>query len=74
MSARLTRRDRCYLVGKRALTLTDREAAWRIVAELLNEEMAERDVPKFEDLIGAIRGATIGIKFRYRNHPVHSKS
>jgi hypothetical protein len=57
---RLTRRDRCFVTGSRAIRLTDPEAvkAWRELSTRLGE-MADRDVPKFNDLLDAIRAATI---------------
>lgn len=57
---RLTRRDRCFVNGSRAVRLSEEQAAraWRELATRLGE-MAERDVPKFNDLLEAIRAATI---------------
>lgn len=56
----LPRRDRCFAVGNRAIRLPDAEAvkAWRELATRLGE-MADRDIPKFNDLLEAIRAATI---------------
>jgi hypothetical protein len=57
---RMPRRDRCYLVGRRAARL-DRDqaaAAWWTLAGRL-EEMGALDVPKFKVLLHAIRAATI---------------
>lgn len=60
LSSVLTRRDRCYLIGRRANTLTMGQAdhAWRILASKL-ENMGDMDVPKFNDLLIAIRVATV---------------
>ena len=63
MKAReITRRDRCFLVGKRAGLLTPGQAAkaWRQLAyliELLGH--VEGRVPKFNDLLTSVRKATI---------------
>lgn len=56
----MTRRDRCYFVGKRASTLRLRQAAlaWYYLAAAL-EGFGEKDLPKYRDVIGAIRKATI---------------
>ena len=56
----MTRRDQCYLVGRRALTLNPDEAAlaWKALASQL-EEMGKRDMPKYADLIRAVRASTI---------------
>lgn len=61
--ARLARRDQCFVVGNRAVRLNDIEAAaaWRELATRLGE-MGDRDMPKFADLLGAIRAATIHAK------------
>lgn len=57
---RLPRRDRCYLIGGRAARLSKAESAraWQFLALKL-EEMAEKDIPKFEDVVRAVRLATI---------------
>lgn len=56
----MTRRDKCYLVGKRASLLTPDEActAWQIFS-LKVQAMEEMDIPKFRDLIAAVRTSTI---------------
>ncbi len=56
----LTRRDRCYLFGRRAVRLTPPQAAeaWYALAEKV-VEMGEMDVPKFNDLLIAVRVATV---------------
>jgi hypothetical protein len=56
----VTRRDLCDLVGQRAAQLSDRQAtaAWRSLARDM-EQLGEKDVPKFRDVIRAIRAATI---------------
>lgn len=57
----MTRRDLCYLVGKRARRMNRTEAAraWRALAEGLECELAGRDMPKFNDILDTIRSATI---------------
>ena len=57
---RMSRRDKCYLVGRRAHALTPSQAAtaWAYLAGQL-EEMGEIDVPKFQDLLSAIRAGTL---------------
>lgn len=59
----MTRRDKCYLVGKRAGKLPPLEAAaaWQVLAGHI-EDMSEQDIPKFNDLLRAIRKATIDAK------------
>lgn len=54
------RRDMCYLVGRRAQTLTPTQAAiaWNFLALRL-EDLQDKDVPKFSNLITTIRAATI---------------
>lgn len=56
----MTRRDLCYLVGKRAFKLHPNQAAaaWYRFATLV-EGFGERDIPKFRDLLGAMRHSTI---------------
>ena len=56
----MTRRDRCYLVGRRAKRLEPPQAAiaWDELATLV-ENFGDRDMPKFDDLLKAIRTATI---------------
>jgi len=58
---KLNRRDRCWLVGRRAARLSEDGAvtAWGILSAYLEHTLSERDVPKFNDLIGVIRTATI---------------
>jgi hypothetical protein len=60
MMAKLPRRDRCYLTGKRArlMPLPAAARAWYCLASHL-EEFGERDMPKFNDLLAAIRQSTI---------------
>lgn len=56
----LTRRDRCYLFGRRAARLTPAQAvvAWQSLAQRV-EAMGDQDVPKFNDLLISIRTATL---------------
>lgn len=60
---RITRRDLCYLVGRRAQRLGEGEAAiaWKVLAQGL-EDLGERDVPKFADVLGLIRGAHLATR------------
>ena len=60
MKRKLPRRDRCALVGTRGRLLSDYSAAdaWQTLCVKL-EALGEKDVPKFEDLLQAIRWATI---------------
>lgn len=64
----LSRRDQCYLAGKRGSLLTKTEAAraWFILAEQI-EGYGDIDVPKFRDVITAIRSATIRSKYHERS-------
>lgn len=57
---KIPRRDRVYLAGCRAGRLTDAQsaAAWRSLSAQL-QELGELDIPKFRDVIAAIRSATI---------------
>lgn len=59
----LTRRDQCYSTGRRMATLNDGQSvkAWKLLA-LRVEVMGDLDVPKFVDLIAAIRQSTISGK------------
>ena len=63
LSSVMTRRDRCYLFGRRACRLSPEEArrAWQSLA-LQVEALGEKDVPKFNDLLIAVRVATVGAK------------
>lgn len=63
LSSVLTRRDRCYLFGRRAIRLTPPQAAeaWYKLAEKV-ESMGDLDVPKFNDLLIALRVATVSVK------------
>ena len=56
----MTRRDMCFLIGKRACLLRPDAAAesWYTLARILEDDLSTRDVPKFLDL-AAIRAATI---------------
>lgn len=59
----MTRRDRCYLVGKRAGMLAHHQAAraWRMLAADI-EAFGQADVPKFNQLLAAVRRSTIHSK------------
>lgn len=58
------RRDLCWFVGKRALTLTPLQMtyAWDMMARQLHHRLGEMDLPKFVNLISLIRAATIKAK------------
>lgn len=60
---KLTRRDRCWLVGIRASLLSDAAGAraWMELAARL-QSLENKDVPKFDDLLGAVRSATIAAR------------
>lgn len=64
----LARRERCYLLAKRAARLNDRQAAeaWRFLTEEL-DRFGNFDVPKFKDIFDSIRAAIIHAK-----QPQHS--
>lgn len=57
----MNRRDRCYLVGKRALTLSPQQmqVAWKLLADEMEDKLGSMDMPKFKDLMKSIRRATI---------------
>ena len=56
----MTRRDRCYLLARRGMRLhiVSQAVAWESLCSQL-EELGEKDVPKFHDVIHAIRRAII---------------
>lgn len=60
MSSVLTRRDRCYVIGRRGSALRPEQAfvAWYKLSEMI-EEMGKMDVPKFNDLLIAFRVSTV---------------
>jgi hypothetical protein len=53
----VTRRDACYLIGGEAHALPEHQAAkaWRNLSEILMDELASEDVPKFRGLLEAIQ-------------------
>lgn len=61
----ITRRDRCYLFGRRGRKLNQLQAAeaWWAFPEKL-EEMGDMDIPKFKHLLIAFRDATVLAKKR----------
>lgn len=63
-SLRMTRRDMCHMIGLRARKLGPVESveAWLFLAARLEDELSTRDLPKFIDLLQAIRAATIQAK------------
>lgn len=63
----MTRRDKCRLVGLRAHRINDAQAAraWKVLAAEL-EQLGERDLPKFRDVLKAIRTATIEVTHNVR--------
>jgi acyl transferase domain-containing protein len=60
LSSVLTRRDRCYLFGRRgqAMSPPQAAAAWFHLSERI-EAMGDLDVPKFNDLLIAFRVSTV---------------
>lgn len=72
MSHVTTRRDRCYLIGRRAQILTPAQAAaaWYHLAEKV-ERMGDLDVPKFNDLLIAFRVSALRAR-RCEGIPVSS--
>lgn len=56
----MTRRDMCYMVGKRGARLTGKRAekAWECLCRQV-EALGEKDMPKYFDLLVAIRAATL---------------
>jgi hypothetical protein len=65
MLARMARRDKCGMVGRRAGRMNDRQAAtaWRALAAEL-EELEHKPLPKFADLFGTILRITQGRRVR----------
>ena len=61
-----TRRDLCFVIGRRAAKLSNNQAvyAWLQLANQLEHNMGGMDVPKFHDLLAAIR---TGIRGARRN-------
>lgn len=61
------RRDRCELIGRRGKTLSEKHMAnaWGLLCQSM-VELGERDMPKFEDVLKAIRLATI--RARHAKH------
>lgn len=59
----MTRRDKVFLVGKRATKLSKNQSAWawHVLASQL-ELFGDMDMPKFRQLLRAIRVATIAGK------------
>lgn len=59
----IPRRDLCGLVGRRAQKLDTEQSslAWQTLAKGL-EELQGRDIPKFADLLGLIRGTTLAVR------------
>lgn len=55
-----TRRDRCYVVGRRMAKLDSRQSAiaWHHLANAV-EKFGDIDIPKFNELLQAIRDATL---------------
>lgn len=55
----MTRRDKCHLVGLRMMGLTHDQSsiAWKILSHKVCL-LGEADIPKYKDLIHALRVAT----------------
>lgn len=68
LERQMTRRDRCHWIGVRALKLNAAEKAdaWELLSQKLADELSMRDMPKFNDLLIAVRVATIRAKQRNR--------
>lgn len=66
-----TRRDACFFVGKRAAMLSTAEActAWQILS-LKVQTMEDMDIPKFRDMLSAVRSSTIIA----RQHTIKTKA
>ncbi len=66
----LTRRDLCFLVGKRAAKLSREESAnaWQFLSGWV-ESLGDADVPKFTNLIDGMRQATIVARHSEKNSP-----
>lgn len=66
---KLPRRDRCFVYSRRASRLHQQQAAiaWNYLSGEL-ESLSQRDIPKFEDLMRAIRHATaVGRRVKVEN-------
>jgi hypothetical protein len=79
MSSVFTRRDRCHLIGRRAGRLNMWEAghAWLHLAEKIERVMGSPEpgrLPKFNDLLIAVRVATVLGKLRCRRELAVSKA
>lgn len=63
LSSVTTRRDRCYLFGRRGQKLPGKQMikAWQCLSVTL-EMMGDMDMPRFEHLLEAFRYATIGAR------------
>lgn len=58
MSSKLPRRDHLWVVAQRCRRVESPADAWaELIAQL--EELSDRDLPKYRDLVDAIRAATI---------------
>lgn len=70
MKRKLPRRDMCYALSRRALKLSQPQAAtaWLLLASSIHR-LSDRDLPKFADLFDAVRRATINAR---RETPEHS--
>ena len=57
----LPRRELVRLIGRRGNRLTNNQAAfaWLALSKLLEENLSEKDIPKFADLAHAVRFATL---------------
>lgn len=80
MSSVFTRRDRCHLIGRRAgkLNLWEAGHAWLHLAAKLEDILGSPEpgrLPKFNDLLIAVRVATVIGKSRVRReHAVFKAS
>jgi len=63
----MNRRDRIYLVAKRGmlLPLSEKASAWNILMDLL-DHLSGRQMPKYREVITAIRKAQISARAVHR--------
>lgn len=64
----MNRRDRLYCIAKRGmlLPLSEKASAWNILMDLL-DHLSERQLPKYRDVITAIRKAQISTRTVHRD-------
>lgn len=64
----MTRRDKVYLLAKRGMLLpyNEKASAWNILMDLL-DRVGEKQMPKFKDIIWAVRSAQIQTRKVHRD-------